>query len=91
MNLTIFPAGFTIQPLSFVILMSQEQLFLLVLKPEFHVLSHDEETYFPCSNINSGLGISQEWSSKYERYSQITFHVENHKVREYEGIFDTYQ
>jgi len=39
--------------------MNQEQ-FLLVLKPEFHLLSHDEEADFSCSNINPGLGVSQE-------------------------------
>ena len=87
----VFPARFSIQPLSFVILMNQEQFFFLILKSEFYVLSHDAETYFSYSNIDSGIDIAQEWSPKYARHSQIAFHVENHKVHKYEGIIDSYQ
>ena len=91
MDLPVFPAGFSMQPFSFVILMNQEQFLFLVLEPEFHVLSHDEEADLPSSNINDSSGISQKWSPKNERYPQISFHVEDHKVRNDESIFDLNQ
>ena len=91
MNLSIFPARFSVQPFSFVILMNQEQFLLLVLEPEFHVLSHDEEADLPSPYIDSGIGISQECSPKNDRYPRIAFHVKEHKIHEYEGILKSYQ
>ena len=91
MDLPFFLAGFSMQSFSFVILMNQEQFLFLVLEPEFHVISHDEEADLFGSNINDGSGISQKWSPKNERYTQISFHVENHKVRNDESILDLYQ
>ena len=91
MDLPIFPARFSVQPFSFVILMDQEQFLPFVLEPEFHVLSHDEEANLSSSNINHCSGNSQKWSPKNERYPQISFHMENHKIRDDESIFDLYQ
>ena len=91
MDLPIFPARFSVQPFSFVILMDQEQFLPFVLEPEFHVLSHDEEANLSSSNINDCSGNSQKWSPKNERYPQISFHMENHKIRDHESIFDLYQ
>ena len=68
MNLPIFPAGFSIHPVSLVILMNQVQFLFLVLEPEFHGLSRDEKADPSSSNINDGSGISQKWSPKNERY-----------------------
>jgi len=70
--------------------MNQKQ-FPLVLKLEFHAFSHDAKADFPRSNINSGTCISQEWSPKYERNPKISFHIEDHEVREYEGVPEFYQ
>jgi len=78
------------QPFSFVILMNQEQFLLFVLELEFHVLSHDEEADLSSSNINDCSGVSQKWSPKNERYPQISFHIENHKIRDDESIIDLY-
>ena len=86
MDLPFFLAGFSMQSFSFVILMNQEQFLFLVLEPEFHVLSHDEDADLPSSNINDSSGASQKWSPKNKRYPPISFHIENHKVRNDESI-----
>ena len=57
----------------------------------FMFFSHDEEADLPNSYINFGLGISQKWSPENKIYPQISFHVEDHELCEYEGILNSYQ
>ena len=70
--------------------MNQEQLHL-VLKLELHGFSHNAEADFSLPNVDSGVCISQEWPPEYERDPEISLHVEDHKVREYECVPKFYQ
>ena len=60
-------------------IMNQEYLSL-VLKLEFHGLSHDTEAISSCPHINSGVCILEEWLPKYEWNSKISFHIKDYKV-----------
>ena len=91
MDLAIFLAGLIIQPFFLVILMNQEQFLRFVLEHKFHVLSHDEEADLSSSNINDCSSVSQKWSHKNERYPQIFFHIEDHKIRDDESILDLHK
>ena len=86
MDLPFFLAGFSMQSFSFVILMNQEQFLFLVLEPEFHVLSHDDEADLSSSNINNCSSVSQKWSPNNERYPQISFHIENYEICNDESV-----
>jgi hypothetical protein len=50
----------------------------------------DVELYDPSYNINCGLGGTQEWPPKNERYLTTDIHLEYHKVHRYERIFDSH-
>ena len=70
--------------------MNQKQ-FPLVQKLEFHDFLNDAKADFPYSDIDSGICVSQERSLKYEQNLEISLHVKDHKVHEYEGVHDLYQ